>query len=165
MIKRNKLIIASISVLITVILSAGSGCSLNNLMRTTYDSGTTLTLRDIDIDEKEAESIKTLGNEMEKSYDISQEISSIADELDNPFEPFYFEEETDGVKNILVLENIFYKDETEYCEIKFNDHTYILTLLDTFQDVYMIKSINESSVIILKGDEVLTLFIGEMVHD
>ena len=50
-------------------------------------------------------------------------------------------------------------------KIKFNDHTYILTALDTFYDVYMIQSINETSVIILKGDEVLTLFIDEMVQD
>ena len=169
MINRNKnLLTASIIFIViffTISLYAFSGCSLNDMIRTTYNSGSTLTLRDVDIDEKEVDSIKTLKNEMEKSYDISQEISTIADELDNPFKPFYFEEETDGVKNILILENIYSIDGNEYCEIKFNDYTYILTLLDTFQDVYMIQSINETSVIILKGDEVLTLFIGVMVND
>ena len=72
MINRNKnLFTASIIFIIlffTVSLYAFSGCSLNDMIRTTYDSGSTLTLRDVDIDEKEVESIETLKTEMEKSF-------------------------------------------------------------------------------------------------
>jgi len=165
---KNRSIIAgllTIFVIAAMSLSAVSGCSLNNMVRSTYENNASLTLRDIDIDEKEVESINTLGSEMEKSYDISKEISSIADELENPFKPFYYSEETEEVKNIIILENIYLKDGSKSCEIKFNDHIYILVELDSFYDIYMVQSINETSVVLLKGDEVLTLFIGEMVQD
>jgi hypothetical protein len=165
--KNRNIAIFLIVILLSVIISfiAFSGCSLNRMVGSTYNNDPSLTLRDIDIDEKEVESIKTMDDGMEKSYDISSDISSIADELDNPFKPFYAEEETDEVKNILILQDILFEDGIETCKIKFNDYTYILYESDTFFDIYMVQSINESSVVILKGDELFTLYIGEMVHD
>ncbi|MCD4670400.1 MAG: hypothetical protein K8S14_08135, partial [Actinomycetia bacterium] len=103
--------------------------------------------------------------EMESSYDINQSISSIADELNDPFKPFYTIGEESTEKNIFILESIYTEGEDSYCELKFNDHIYLLTVEDIFNETYMVQAINETSVIILKGDEVLTLFIGEMVHD
>lgn len=162
-----KLILICISILtiVLLVLPGIAGCSLNNLLRASYSSGSTLELRNIQIDESEVESIMTLSERMEKSYDISREISSIADELEDPFKPFYIGEETDIAKNILILENIYSEGDTDYCEILFNDFAYILALDDTFNNMYMVQAINESSVVLLKGDEVLTLFIGEMVSD
>jgi hypothetical protein len=150
-------------VFITVLLTCS--CSLNRMIRETYSNESSLKLRDIEIDENEVESIKALETDMEKSYDIKTEISSIADELNNPFEPFYIEQEVEGETNILMLESIYFEDDIGYCEIKFNDFTYLLTAQDIFNETYMVQSINESSVIILKGDEILTLLIGEMVQD
>jgi hypothetical protein len=165
--KNSKIAFSLIMIILLMIIcvSGVSGCSLNRMVSTTYNNDPSLTLRDIDIDEKEVESIKTMDDGMEKSYDISSDISSIADELENPFKPFYAEEETDEVKNILILKDILLEDGIETCEIKFNDYTYILSELDTFFDIYMVQSINDSSVVILKGDELFTLYIGEMVHD
>ncbi len=140
-------------------------CSIDAMLEETYDSASSLKVRDVKIDEMEVESIRTLDMKMENSYDINQSISSIADELNNPFEPFYTEDTDSAEKNILILESIYTEDEDSYCELKFNDHVYLLTVEDVFNKIYMIQAINETSVIILKGDEVLTLFIGEMVHD
>jgi hypothetical protein len=149
---------------IFIIALLTSGCSLNRMARETYSNESTLEIRDIEIDENEVESIKALEMEMEKSYDIKTEISSIADELNNPFEPFHIGQQ-DIETNILILKSIYFEDSAGYCEIKFNDFTYLLTAGDIFNETYMVQSINESSVIILKGDEVLTLLIGEMVQD
>lgn len=143
-----------------------TSCSISSIVSETYTSGdVTLELRDVEIDEKEVESITVLEEEMEESYDISQGVSSIADDLEDPFEPFYLIEEDDEEKNILMLENITKDEENIFSEIKFNDFTYLLTEGDIFREVYQIQSINDTSVIILKGDEVLTLHIGEMIYD
>ncbi len=165
--KNRKIAFFPIIILLSMIICfiAVSGCSLNRMVSSTYNNDPSLTLRDIDIDEKEVESIRTMDEGMEKSYDIKSDISSIADELDNPFEPFYAEEETDEVKNILILQDILFEDGIETCEIRFNEYTYILSESETFFNIYMVQSINESSVVILKGDELFTLYIGEMVHD
>jgi len=163
---RNEKIKYPVYMVLLFIISAlfFAGCSLDQLVRTTYDSSSSLTLRDVEIDEKEVESIRTASTELQNDYDISQGISTIADQLENPFEPFYYEEQTDEIKNIFILENIYFENDLEYCEIKINDYTYVLAETDTFLDNYMVQSINESSVIILKGDEILTLFIGEMIQ-
>ncbi len=143
-----------------------SSCSISDIVSETYSSGdVSLKLRDIKIDDKEVESITVLEGEMEQSYDISQGISTIADELEDPFEPFFIINEDNTQKNILILEGITTSDGSSFSEIKFNDFTYLLTEGDIFLEIYQIKSIKDASVIILKGDEVLTLHIGEMIYD
>ncbi len=138
----------------------------SNIVSETYRPGDeTLRLGDIKIDDKEVESITVFEGEMEQSYDISQGISTIADELENPFEPFFITDEDNTQKNILILEGITTRDGINFSEIKFNDFTYLLTEGDIFLEIYQIQSINDTSVIILKGDEVLTLHIGDMIYD
>ena len=63
------------------------------------------------------------------------------------------------------LEDIYTKDGDSFAEVKLNDFTYLLTIGDIFLEIYQIHAINDTSVVILKGDEVLTLFIGEMAYD
>ena len=150
---------------ILLVIPITGACSINTIVNETYAGTSSLRVRDVNIDEMEVESIKTLSGEMEKSYDINQSISTIADELNNPFKPFYIKEEDTAEKNILILVSIYTEDNDNYCELKFNDHIYLLTVEDIFNETYMVQAINETSVIILKGDEILTLFIGEMVHD
>ncbi len=158
-------LIASL-ILVPVMLFALSSCSISNIVSETYSSGDeSLELRDIKIDEKEVESITVLEKEMEQSYDISKGISTIADELENPFEPFFITNEDNTQKNILILEDITTNEGNSFAEIKFNEFTYLLTEGDIFLEIYQIQSINDTSVIILKGDEVLTLHIGEMIYD
>ena len=158
-------LIASL-ILVPVMLFALSSCSISNIVSETYSSGNeSLELRDIKIDEKEVESITVLEKEMEQSYDISKGISTIADELENPFEPFFIINEDNTQKNILILEDITTSEGNSFSEIKFNDFTYLLTEGDIFLEIYQIQSINDTSVIILKGDEVLALHIGEMIYD
>lgn len=166
----NKKIFFGIKIIIVLfvllIIPGTGGCSINAIVRETYAGISSPRLRDVSIDEMEVESIKTLKRKMENNYDINQSISTIADELNNPFKPFFIEEEEDTAeKNILILESIYTKDNESYCEIKFNDHLYLLIEEAIFNDIYKIQSINDGSVIILKGDEVLTLFIGEMLYD
>ena len=158
-------LIASL-ILVPVMLFALSSCSISNIVSETYSSGNeSLELRDIKIDEKEVESITVLEKEMEQSYDISKGISTIADELENPFEPFFITNEDNTQKNILILEDITTNEGNSFAEIKFNEFTYLLTEGDIFLEIYQIQSINDTSVIILKGDEVLALHIGEMIYD
>jgi len=159
-------ILISVLFLIPILLLVLSSCSISNIVSETYSSGDeSLKLRDIKIDDKEVESITVIEGEMEQSYDISQGISTIADELENPFEPFFITNEDNTQKNILMLESISTSDGNSFSEIKFNDFTYLLTEGDIFLEIYQIQSINETSVIILKGDEVLTLHIGDMIYD
>ena len=149
-----------------VLLLVLSSCSISNIVSETYSSGDeSLKLRDIKIDDKEVESITALEAEMEQNYDISKGISTIADELEDPFEPFFITDEDNTEKNIFLLEDIGSEEGNSFSEIKFNDFTYRLTEGDIFLEIYQIQSINDTSVIILKGDEVLTLHIGEMIYD
>lgn len=153
-------------ILIPVLLLVLSSCSISNIVSETYSSGDeSLKLRDIKIDDKEVESITVLDAEMEQNYDVSKGISTIADELEDPFEPFFITDEDNTEKNIFLLEDIGSEEGISFSEIKFNDFTYRLTEGDIFLEIYQIKSINDTSVIILKGDEVLTLHIGEMIYD
>jgi hypothetical protein len=153
-------------ILLAVMVLVLSSCSISNIVNETYSSGDeSLKLRDIKIDDKEVESITVLEGEMEKSYDISKGISTIADELEDPFEPFFITDEDNTEKNIFLLEDIGSEEGISFSEIKFNDFTYRLSEGDIFLEIYKIQSINNTSVIILKGDEVLTLHIGEMIYD
>ncbi len=153
-------------VILPLILLVLSSCSISDIISETYSAGgEPLRLRDIKIDDREVESITVLEEEMEQSYDISKGISTIADELEDPFKPFFNTEEDNTQKNILMLEDISKEEGIIFSEIKFNDFTYLLTEGDIFLEIYLIQSINDTSVIILKGDEVLTLHIGEMIYD
>ena len=165
--KNTKLnILIALLFLLPVMVLVVSSCSISNIVSETYSPGEqSLKLRDIKIDEKEVESITVLEGEMEQNYDISKGISTIADELENPFEPFFIINEDDTQKNILILEAITINEGNSFSEIKFNDFTYLLTEGDIFLEIYQIQSINDTSVIILKGDEVLTLHIGDMIYD
>ena len=40
-----------------------------------------------------------------------------------------------------------------------------LKLNDLFGKIYQIKAINAASVVLLKGDEIITLFINEIYYD
>ncbi|MCJ7665206.1 MAG: hypothetical protein MUO59_00535 [Actinobacteria bacterium] len=152
--------------LIAVMLFALGGCSISTIIREAYSSeDESLKLRDMKIDEKEVESINVLEKEMEQNYDISKGISNLADDLEDPFRPFFTVDEDNTQKNILMLEDITTDAGIDSCEIKFNDNTYLLEEGDIFLKIYQVQSISDESVAILKGDEILTLHIGVMIYD
>lgn len=81
----------------------------------------------------------------------------------DPFKPFYIKDEEEEKKNILKLEKIYTRDGIEYAELSINDHSYLLK--DTFYDIYLVQAINDTSVVLLKGDEYLTVFIDTVTYD
>ena len=73
--KNNRIYIPALIIFVIAIICflLGTGCTLNDMIMATYNNdSTSLLLRDIDIDDKEVESIKTVSSDLEKSYDISQ---------------------------------------------------------------------------------------------
>jgi len=164
--KLTKKIVKVLSIItFSLLLVSGSACTLSNMIDEVFGSKDIISDLDIELDEKEIASINVSEQDMEKKYDISKDISSIADEVDNPFKPFYIEEDQQEEKNILGLDNIYTKDGEEYAEISFNDFQYLLKEGDIFAVIYLVQSINESSVVLLKGDEIITIFIDVLVYD
>ncbi len=165
-IKIKKLItIAMIVLSCTVLVLCISGCSVFDLIKETYfGEEESLELPQVEIDEGEINEIGKSDVDIRKSYDIESEISLIDESIRDPFKPFYIQEEEEE-KNILELEKIYSKDGIEYVEINFNDHTYKLKENDPLSDIYLVKVINANSVVLLKGDEVLTLFLDIPVYD
>jgi len=103
--------------------------------------------------------------EGEKSYDIEEEISLIAEPVRDPFKPFYINEEQEEKENIIKLERIYQEDGIEYAEISLNDNLYLLAEGDPLTDIYLVHAINPDSVVLMKGDVILQILIGEVVYD
>lgn len=151
---------------IMFILLVSSACAIPRMFDEAFGPQDIVADLDLDLDEKEIASIEVSGQRMEEKYDISlEDISNIADELDDPFEPFYIIEEQTEEENVLKLENIFSKEGDEYAEITLNEFQYLLIEGDVFDVIYQVQSINQDSVALLKGDEIITLFIDEIKYD
>jgi len=163
----KKIFLNAVLVLAAVsILFISSACSIGKMLDEAFGSQDLIEDMQLDVDEKEIESISISDQKMEEQYDISlEDISSIADELDNPFEPFYFDSGQTEEENLLKLENIYSQDGDEYAEINLNEFQYLLKEGDIFDAIYQVQSINEDSVALLKGDEIITLFIDEIKYD
>jgi hypothetical protein len=170
-IKRNKnikgqpaIFLAILSCLFIIILF--SGCSIISLAKESFTQKPEAPeLPDVEIDEAEIEEIKKGDTEVRKSYDIENEIIMLDESLRNPFKPFYIQDEEPEERNILKLSKIFTKDGVEYAEISLNDYNYKLKEADTLSGIYLIQAINVNSVVLLKGDETLTLFMDTPVYD
>lgn len=87
------------------------------------------------------------------------------DSVRDPFKPFYIKDEEEEEKNILKLERIYTEDGIEYAELSLNDYLYQLKEGDTLSDIYLVQAINDTSVVLLKGDDIVTVFIGAVVYD
>lgn len=143
-----------------------SGCSVYTIIKESYmaeEEG--LELPQIDIDEKEISGIGKVDIETKKSYDIEEEINLIDDSVRDPFKPFYIKDGEEEEKNMLKLERIYTEDGIEYAELSLNDYLYQLKEGDTLSDIYLVQAINDTSVVLLKGDDIVTVFIGAVVYD
>lgn len=163
--EKNIRILFLLSVMVLVI--GISGCNVSKMLNESLLAGDHVEGPEFDLDEKEIESIIISNQKMEKKYDIVSEISDIGEEVKNPFEPFYLSsgDEEAKTENTLVLMSIYAREGIEYCEIKINETTYLLKEGDMFSKIYLVQSINENSVVLLKGDEILNLFINEIIYD
>jgi hypothetical protein len=162
----KNIIIAAGFITVFIIMSVSVyGCSVINLVSKAYgDEKEGPALPEVEIDESEVEEIKKGEEDIKKGYVIESEIKLIDDSTRDPFKPFYIVEEEEK-ENIITLEKIFSKDGVEYAEINFNEYIYNLKETDTISDVYLIQAININSLVLLKGDEIITLYIGIPVYD
>lgn len=150
----------------TILLPSISGCSVYNMIRETYARGEeVLEIPDVEIDEEEIQEIGKNDTNTRKSYDLESEIDLTDESVRNPFKPFFIRDEEEEEKNVLKLEKIYTRDEVEYAEINLNDITYRVKESDPFTDIYLVHAINEDSVALLKGDEVINISIDEIVYD
>jgi|GEM_PF-1058141 len=174
--KRNKLIfkkfknisviciMASFSLLLVAYLS---GCAILGVEDDPgSEKNSTLKIPDVRIDEREIEEIGRGDENMKKSYEAETDIDIMDESARDPFKPFYVSGGDEGdEKNIIKLENIYSKDKVYYADINVNEYTYVLEVADTLGDVYVVMAINDDSVVLQKGDELLTLFIGVPLYD
>ncbi len=143
-----------------------SGCSVYNIIKESYtEEEESLELPEVEIDEEEIKEIGKSDTDIKKSYDIEGEINLVDESIRDPFRPFYIQDEEEEEKNVLKLERIYSKDGVEYAEINLNDYTYKLKEEDPLSDTYLVQAINVNSVVLLKGDDILTLFIDEVKYD
>ncbi|MBA7592837.1 hypothetical protein ES708_35031 [subsurface metagenome] len=164
---KNKIIETIVIFLVAVFYVAAvpfiSGCSVYTIIKESYmaeEEG--LEVPPIDIDEKEISGIGKV--EGKKSYD-PEKVNLMDDSVRDPFKPFYIKDVEEEEKNILKLERIYTRDGVECAELSFNDYSYILKEGDTLSDIYLVQAINVNSVVLLKGDDRVTVFIGTVVYD
>lgn len=167
---KNKIIEIIVIFLVAIFYVAAvpfiSGCSVYTIIKESYmaeEEG--LELPQIDIDEKEISGIGKVDIEIKKSYDPEEEINLMDDSVRDPFKPFYIKDGEEEEKNILKLERIYTEDGIEYAELSLNDYLYQLKEGDTLSDIYLVQAINDTSVVLLKGDDIVTVFIGAVVYD
>ncbi len=159
------LVISTIIISCAILLPSISGCSVYNMIRETYTGEEeVLELPEIEIDEEEIQEIGKSDTNTRKSYDIESEIDFTDESARNPFKPFFIRDEEEE-KNVLKLEKIYTRDEVEYAEINLNDFTYRVKETSPLSDIYLVQAINEDSVALLKGDEVINISIGEIIYD
>jgi hypothetical protein len=167
---KNKIIEIIVIFLVAIFYVAAvpfiSGCSVYTIIKESYmaeEEG--LELPQIDIDEKEISGIGKVDIEIKKSYDPEEEINLMDDSVRDPFKPFYIKDGEEEEKNMLKLERIYTEDGIEYAELSLNDYLYQLKEGDTLSDIYLVQAINDTSVVLLKGDDIVTVFIDIVVYD
>ena len=66
---------------------------------------------------------------------------------------------------VVMAVNVFVNQSNEPTELSLNEFQYLLREGDTFNIIYQVQSINEDSVVLLKGDVIITLYIDEIKYD
>lgn len=159
----------AISLALFLIISLGS-CSIDRMLDETYLSQEEIeAVPDIEIDEYEISTITSTDDKMVKSFEAELELIPEEEGLEDPFEPFYYSGEEEAgeeeAENILILEKIYSLEGIEYADIELNGYMYKLAVGDIFNKIYQLQVINDSSVVLLKGDSLLTLFLNEIYYD
>lgn len=142
------------------------GCSACAILEEAYmNEENGIELPQVEIDEKEISEIGKVDIEGEKSYDIEEEFNLIDESVRDPFKPFYIKDEQEEKKNMFKLEKIYTMDGIEYVDLSLNDYLYQLKEGDILSDIYLVHAINPDSVVLLKGDDILYIFMGTVKYD
>lgn len=168
---RKKIIARSLFVIIflMVLTIMSSSCTIDRMLGESYLASEKIeSVPDIEIDEYELEAIESRGKNMEKDYKVELEIIPQDEGLKNPFKPYYLaeqEEDEEVIENTLMLEKVYSLDGVKYADIELNGYMYKLAVGDIFNKIYQLQVINDSSVVLLKGDSLITLFLNEIYYD
>jgi len=87
------------------------------------------------------------------------------DSVRDPFKPFYIKDGEEEEKNVFELVIIYSEGGVEYADLFLNGYNYLLKEGDTLSDIYLVLAINENSVVLLKGDDIVTVFINIVAYD
>ncbi len=158
----------SVILLAFVIFTLISGCSLNQLFKDFIpDDNIYVDIEKINMDDIDVKSLEITDKAFDEKIDTSNEIKISSDKMRDPFMPFYLYPESDSetLRNKLVVEKIYSQDETFYTEINLNDSVYKLKTEDLFGKIYQVRAINTDSVVLLKGDEIITIYMNEIYYD
>lgn len=164
-----KLLILIIAIIILIIfLIVLNGCQVNQLFSSFSPSESISSeIEKIQLDENELKSFEITNATIEEKIDSSNEIKVSSEKIRDPFMPFYLNPEagSETQKNKLSVEKIYNEDEVFFTEINLNDSVYKLKKEDLFGKIYQVKAINADSVVLLKGDELITIYINEIYYD
>ncbi|MDD3520783.1 MAG: hypothetical protein PHU65_06100 [Actinomycetota bacterium] len=118
-----------------------------------------------ELDESSFDDQEILKENISEKIDSYEEIK-FTEEIRDPFKPFFLKSsEEQGIQNQLILEKIYSDNENLYVEINFNSSTYKLKQGDQFAKIYQVNVINEDSIVLLKGDELITIYMNEIYYD
>jgi len=168
-IKKLKILIFKI---IFIIVSIGmifliTSCSISDILN--YDSqmeSLQTKIKIEDIDNNEIKSMKAQDTNIIENIEDSEQFEISEEKIRDPFLPEYLSNDADSSEGgSIVLEKIYSEDNLFYCEISFNDFNYKLKENDQFGKIYQVQVINQDSVVLLKGDEIITIYIGEIYYD
>lgn len=167
-IRQIKLIIIILITVFIFLLFSLSACSLTALFDNASIKGSSyLDMSGINLDENELKSLEITNQTIEEKIDTPSKISFSSSEIRDPFLPFFMSQdsENEDQKNMLTVEKIYSENNIFFVEIDLNDAVYKLKAEDLFGKIYQVKAINADSVVLLKGEEIITLFINEIYYD
>jgi len=159
------ILLLSAVLILTVALSS---CSILTLLDNfNFADSYLLNTTKITLDENELNSLEITNQTSEEKIDVTSEASISNAGLRDPFKPFSTNSNkvNEDESNMLVAKKIYSESGIFYVEISFNESVYKLKIDDLFGKIYQVKAINADSVVLLRGDEVLTLFINEIYND
>ena len=121
----------------------------------------------INLDENELRNLEITNQTIEEKIDTADKLKVSSEGIRNPFLPFFMnpDSEDKNQSNMLVAKRIYSESAIFFVEINLNEAVYKLKLDDLFGKIYQVKAINADSVVLLKGDEIITLFINEIYYD
>ena len=166
--KINLLLLIFLLIIVFIISYGLNGCSLANLFDNfNFIDSTSSDIVRINLDENELKSLEITNQTIEEKIDTSNEIKVSSEGIRDPFMPFFLNSNTENEnqKNMLTVERIYSESSIFFVEINLNDAVYKLKIDDLFGKIYQVKAINADSVVLLKGDEIITLFVNEIYYD
>jgi hypothetical protein len=166
--RKKSLIFVFLAITIFFLLFGISSCSITTLLNNyKLNDSVSSDITKINLDENELKNLKITNQTIEEKIDTPTEIKVSSEEIRDPFMPFFMNPstESENMKNMLTVERIYSESNIFFVEINLNGAVYKLKINDLFGKIYQVKAINSNSIVLLKGDEIITLFINEIYYD